>query len=438
VSTDALTVSAGRLRRPARPRLEAVDRSDAALMSIGTVASGLLAYAFNVVAARSLGPEAYGAIGALWAGMFLLAVLLFRPLEQTVSRAVADAVAHDLDARPVVRSAARMATVVAVAASVVLVALWPLITDGLFGGRDVLTLALVLGLAGYALSYFVRGICGGVRWFGGYGLLLLADGAVRVVVVLPLFFVASPAIAALAVAAAAWGGAVAPLFSRRRREAAARLDGGEEAPALRVGTASRFALPAVAIAGSEQVLVSGGPLLVLIAGGDNAARDAGVVFAATLLLRAPVFLFQGIQASLLPSLTTFQARGDHARAHHATVVTAAVLSGFSAAVALGALVAGPTAMSLLYGDGFEATATDLAVLALGVGGFLAAGTFCQALLARARSGLAALCWVTGAVVFVVVELTSGGAVMHRVAFAFAAGSLLAAGLMVTAVWGRRA
>ncbi len=51
-----------------RPRLHAVDQLDAALMSIGTLASGVLAYAFNVLAARALGPEAYGAIGALWAG----------------------------------------------------------------------------------------------------------------------------------------------------------------------------------------------------------------------------------------------------------------------------------------------------------------------------------------------------------------------------------
>jgi hypothetical protein len=84
--------------RAARPRLEAVDRRDAALMSIGTLASGVLADVFNVLAASSLGPESYGAVGALWAGMFLVAVLLFRPVEQTISRAVADQVARGEDA----------------------------------------------------------------------------------------------------------------------------------------------------------------------------------------------------------------------------------------------------------------------------------------------------------------------------------------------------
>ena len=48
------------------------------------------------------------------------------------------------------------------------------------------------------------------------------------------------------------------------------------------------------IAGCEQILVSGGPLLVLIAGGPGAAAAAGVLFAATLLVRAPVFLLQGV------------------------------------------------------------------------------------------------------------------------------------------------
>ena len=49
----------------------------------------------------SLGPAGYGAIGALWGGMFLLAVLLFRPIEQTISRAVADHVARGEDGRGV-------------------------------------------------------------------------------------------------------------------------------------------------------------------------------------------------------------------------------------------------------------------------------------------------------------------------------------------------
>jgi O-antigen/teichoic acid export membrane protein len=431
VTASAVLSHAARLRT-ARPRLAVVDRRGAALLSIGTLASGLLAYAFNVLAARSLGPGAYGAVGALWGSMFLLAVLLFRPLEQTLSRAVADQVARGADARPAVRSAAMLGFVVLAGAMAILGAAWEPLTTGLFGGRDAFTAALMIGVAGYAASYFVRGLAGGVRWFEGYGLLLLADGGVRLVLALPLLFLPWPTIAAVAIALAAGGGALAPLLSRRRSALGAVA--AERRTPYPLGRAVRFALPGAVIAGCEQVLISGGPLLILVEGGPGAPTAAGVLFAATLLVRAPVFVFQGIAASLLPSLTTFAAHGDHARAHRATVLTAGALAGFAAVVAVGALICGPQAMSLLYGDGFEATRTDLAILALGVGGFLTAGTFCQALLARARAGLAAISWTSGAATFVVLELTLSGAVFHRVSLAFAAGSMVAAALTIAWVW----
>ncbi len=425
----------GRLRA-VRPRLEEVDKRDAALMSIGTLASGVLAYVFNVVAARSLGPEVYGGVGALWAGMFLLAVLLFRPVEQTVSRAVSDQIARGADARPAVRSAARLAAGIAAVSVLACIVAWRPLTDGLFDGRGVLTAALAAGLAGYAASYFARGIVGGVRWFGGYGLVLLADGAIRLALALPLLFIASPTVAAIAIAAAAGGGAVAPLLSKRRHRVQRLAEGDEPAP-FAVGAAARFALPAAVIGGCEQILVSGGPLLVLIAGGPDAPAAAGVLFAATLLMRAPVFVFQGIAASLLPNLTTFQARGDHARLHRATALVALALASFAGLLAIGALGIGPWAMGFLYGDGFAATRVDLALLALGIGGFLAAGTFCQALLARGQGGRAAGFWSLAAATFVALELALGGSEFHRVSVAFAAASTLIAVLLMAAVWRQR-
>ncbi len=419
-----------------RPQLHAVDRSDAALMSIGTLASGVLAYAFNVLAARTLGPAAYGAVGALWGAMFLLAVLLFRPIEQTVSRAIADHLARGEDSRPAVRAAAWLTALVTSAAVAGCVLAWVPITDRLFGGEPVLTVALVAGLAGYGLSYFARGLVGGVQWFGGYGIVLLADGAIRFALALPLLIVASQTVAAVAIAAAAAGGAVAPLVSRRR-SALRRLAGGTRGK-FALSTHVRFAMPAAVIAGCEQVLVSGGPLLVLIAGGEGAAAAAGVLFAATLLVRAPVFLLQGVQASLLPSLTTFRARGDEASLHRATVKIAVILAGFAAALAAGALVAGPFAMTLLYGDEFTAGRYDLALLCVGIGGFMAAGVFCQAALARAQAWDAARAWAAGAVAFVALELVLPGTPFHRVSIAFAAGSTIAGLLLMRTLWRSRA
>ena len=433
-TADATALPAAGGGEGRRSLLEAVDRSDAALMSVGTLASGVLAYLFNVLAARALGPVGYGAIGALWGGMFLLAVLLFRPLEQTISRAVANHVARGEDARPAVRSAGWLTLVVTTAAVGGCVLAWVPLTDRLFGGQPVLTVALIAGLIGYAVSYFARGLAGGVRWFGGYGLVLLADGAIRLLIALPLLFVASQTLAAVAIAAAAIGGALAPLLSRRRG-AMAKLSGPAQGD-FRLRQAAGFALPAAVIAGCEQVLVSGGPLLVLIAGGEGAAAAAGVLFAATLLVRAPVFLFQGVAASLLANFTTYRAQGDHARLHAATVKVALICAGIAVLGALGALVAGPLAMDLLYGAGFEATRVDLALLSLGIGGFLAASTFSQALLAAGDAGAAAWRWTIATAVFVALQLTLGGAAVTRVSVGFAVGGLLVGALLLIRVWRR--
>ena len=216
-----------------------------------------------------------------------------------------------------------------------------------------------------------------------------------------------------------------------------RLAGGTRGT-FALGSAVRFAMPAAVIAGCEQVLVSGGPLLVLIAGGPGAAAAAGVLFAATLLVRAPVFLLQGVQASLLPSLTTFRARGDEASLHRATVKVAVMLAGFAAVLAAGALVAGPTAMTILYGDEFTAGRVDLALLCVGIGGFMAAGVFCQAALARTQAWQAASAWASGAAVFVILELALSGTPFHRVSVAFAVGASLAGLLLMRTVWKARA
>ena len=107
---------------------------------------------------------------------------------------------------------------------------------------------------------------------------------------------------------------------------------------------------------------------------------------------------------------------------------------FAALLALGAVAAGPWAMEVLYGAGFQATRVDLALLALGIGGFLAAGTFCQALLAREQGGRAAALWSLAAVTFVSLQLVLPGSEFHAVSVAFAVASTLVAVTLMGSLW----
>ena len=73
---------------------------------------------------------------------------------------------------------------------------------------------------------------------------------------------------------------------------------------------------------------------------------------------------------------------------------------FAGAVALGLVVLGPWAMDVLFEDRVEYGRWGLALVAVGMGLHLAAGTFNQAALARDHAGAAAVAWLASAAAFV--------------------------------------
>ena len=390
------------------------------VVSGSMLASGILIYVFHVLAARALTGTDYGQIAVLWAAMFLAVIVLFRPIEQTTSRAIADRLARGEEVETVLRSVTLVSVVILVVLLGGCALAWNPITDRLFLGRDVMTAMLLVGITAYGIAYVSRGVVAGARWFGGYGLGLMADAVSRLAIAVPLVFVASGSVAAAAVTVAGIVGAVVPLWvGRRRLRAALRGLGG---PRFRLRSTVAFAGPASLIAAADQLLVNGSPLLVTIEGG--AARTAGIVFAATMLVRVPVYVFQGLASSILPNLARLQAIDDVQRFRHAVLQTAGVLLGFGILVVAFAGLAGPEAMRLVYGPDFAAGRGELLLLGVGVAFYLAATTFSQALLALDRGRRAATAWSLSALLFVVLYATLSGGELERIAIAFAFATLV--------------
>jgi len=90
---------------------------------------------------------------------------------------------------------------------------------------------------------------------------------------------------------------------------------------------------------------------------------------------------------------------------------------------LAAVALGPQAMRFLYGDGFAASRTELALLGAGVGFYLAASTCSQALLALNSVRRAAVGWTAAAVLFVAAYAVSPGSPLERISIAFALAAL---------------
>ena len=112
---------------------------------------------------------------------------------------------------------------------------------------------------------------------------------------------------------------------------------------------------------------------------------AGIVFNALLITRAPLQLFQSVQTSLLPHLAGLEATEGREAFDRAIRTTMLAIAAFAGAVAIGLLLIGPFAMDLVFGKGYDYNRVGLAVIAVGMGFHLSAGTLNQAALARGRA-----------------------------------------------------
>jgi O-antigen/teichoic acid export membrane protein len=149
---------------------------------------------------------------------------------------------------------------------------------------------------------------------------------------------------------------------------------------------------------SEQVLVTAGPLIVR---GTEGAATAGFVFNVVMVARAPIAVFQGVAASLLPHLTRLRSSQADPRAFNSAVrATLLGVAAFTGLVAATLLIAGPQLMQAAFGASFEYGRSDLEIVAGGMGLFLGAATLNQAALARGQARPVAAAWALAALVFV--------------------------------------
>ncbi len=205
----------------------------AGLLTIALGSAGLLAYVFFALASHSLSKEDYGEIVVLWSVVFVAASTLFRPIEQLLSRTLAE---HDEVGEAsghVLRVAATIQAGVTFAAVIALLALKGPITDNLLEGPDALYWVMIAALIGFGGSYYARGFLAGRRQFSLYASLLVLEGSSRLV-----FALAVAIGIAEGVEVVAFGIAVAPLVSlivmplairRRAMPRAAANDTGAEA-----------------------------------------------------------------------------------------------------------------------------------------------------------------------------------------------------------------
>jgi hypothetical protein len=354
----------------------------AAILSVGIGATGLITFAYFSLASHALPEAEYGRITLLWSAVFITVSVLYRPVEQLLSRTIADHDARGVKGTEHLRVAATIQLGLGLLFVVVALALRGPIQDDLFAGSSTLYWILVVAVLAYAASYFARGYLAGHRLFPLYGGLVLMEATSRC-----LFALAVAVGIAEGQTAVALGMAAAPIVSlavvppalalrldRERSEvvdpadaadpgqldAAARDEPAAREPEFTLARGTGFAAAVLVVMLCEQTFLNAGPLLVKATAPVGGAALAGFAFNVLLIARAR---FAGI-------------------------------------VALVMLVAGPTVMDVLFGGNFDYDRVGLVLVSLGMGLYLSAATLNQALLAHAKAGQSATCWAACAITFV--------------------------------------
>lgn len=389
---------------------------------------GLSAYAFFIVAFRALGPDRYSTLSVLWTLVFFAVPGFFFPLEQEVGRALSARRATGRGGAPLVRRATLAGTVLTAGlVAVSLGAAGPLL-DHLFDGEVLLLVGLAIALPAYSAAYLARGVLSGNGRFRSYGVLLAGEGLLRLVAAL--------AVALLGVKTAGAYGlliGLAPFAAMAFALPGQRglMTPGPQAPWAELSGALGWLLAGAVLA---QGFVNASVPVVKVLASDAERAIAGQFQVGLIISRVPLFLFQAVQAALLPKLAGLAASGREADFRSGLVRLVTVVVAIGVAATLGAFAFGPQVLQLLFGSQVDRLdRVDLGYLAAASAAYMLALALSQALIALSGHARAALGWLA-AVVTLVIVIALGSDLLLRVELGLLAGAVVAVVAMAGLLW----
>jgi O-antigen/teichoic acid export membrane protein len=408
----------------------------ASFLAVGVGLTGVITYAYFLIASHTLSGHDYGQITVLWSAVFITISALYRPIEQLLSRHISERVVKGQSLSEPMRVASLIQFGLSLLFTVLALALRGPIQNSLLEGNETLYWVFFTSVLFYAASYFARGFLAGKQEFGLFVALILSESCFRTIfAVLVAFSVLSGqgAVAIGITAAPALSLLVVPFAFAHKAQKHKAAAAAAPVPAPAAGDAGfslkhggGFAAAVFLIMFSEQAFLNAGPLIIR---GLQGATEAGIIFNILMLARAPLQLFQSISTSILPHLTSLHTSDDpdapREFSHTVKMVLMGIV-GFTALVAVVVLIAGPKCMHIAFGKEGTYERLGLLLVTFGMGLYLASVTLNQACIAQGQVRRAAVRWITCAAIFIAwnfVPLVSNEQRRVEVGFLIAAGVL---------------
>src|SRR5262249_57689364 len=121
----------------------------AAILSVGTGVPGLVPYAYFALASHSLSSHDYGEITLLWSTIVIIVAVLYRPVEQMLSRTISDRDVRGQAGQEHLRVAITIQLSLAAVFLVAALAFHHLLEDKLLNGSSALYWILIGAVLGY-------------------------------------------------------------------------------------------------------------------------------------------------------------------------------------------------------------------------------------------------------------------------------------------------
>ncbi|MEI7593271.1 MAG: hypothetical protein WCK41_08650 [Actinomycetes bacterium] len=386
-------------------------------VGIGLAVTGIASYCYLVISARVLGPSEYGSLAVLWSLVFLIGGV-FLPFEQEVSRRLVGRRVAGLGGTSIIRRSLALGIMLVAVLSIAITIAAPALTDRLFSGQGLLVVGLLAGATGYLIANWTEGILSGLGRFGRYGTFLGGEALVRLAccIVLLASGVRTAGPIGLALGLAPLVVAVPALWWRRDHSLAQPDVAWRE---LAAGLGKLLAAALLA-----QTLINASPVVLQFLAGPDQAAEVGIFTAALLVARVPLFLFQALQAVLLPALAALAVarKFDEFNAGIRRMVLAVTAIGAGGVVVV--LVIGPSLIKLIFGPEFVVSRQTVGMLAAATACFIVAMTLAQALIALGLAAHVAFGWGAGVVAMMAI-VGFGNDPLFTVELAFLGAALVA-------------
>ncbi|HET8815710.1 MAG TPA: hypothetical protein VFM51_12250, partial [Solirubrobacterales bacterium] len=153
----------------------------ASFLAIGVGLTGVITYAYFLIASHTLSTTDYGQIAVLWSAVFITISTLYRPVEQLLSRHISERLLRDEPLAQEMRVAATIQIGLAMVFAVLALVLRGPIQDDLLEGNETLYWVFFGAVLFYAASYFARGFLAGEQRFGLFVAMILSESCFRTV-----------------------------------------------------------------------------------------------------------------------------------------------------------------------------------------------------------------------------------------------------------------